>query len=177
MPDIKSALSKALEEWSNEETQEKQMDSRSNLPQTFKTTNNITRMTFDYVRDNPGVTAKQAGDYIKSKGLKPHSAIAMMSASVGCGIMRREGNRYYTTVPEYMPLKKRKITTTTPVKKPENKGIKALLDKPTSMPLYTLPTKQELTNEYILSKIGVKQALSLYMELIDIFTGKHYERK
>ena len=178
MPDIKSALAKALDEWSREEEtqfkqpEEKQMDPRSNMPQTFKITNNIARRTFEYVRDNPGLKAKEVGRHFGSLGLKPHSAVAMMSASIKCGVMRRdEDSRYYTTIPEYRPLKKPKpqSTPSASIKAPKpitSKGIKALLPEPTRT------VEPELTNDYILSKLDVRQALSLYRELINIFTGK-----
>ena len=177
MPDIKTALSSALKEWDKpntiNNTEEKQMDSRSNMPQTFKITNNIARRTFEYVRDNPGLKAKEVGRHFGSLGLKPHSAVAMMSASVANGIMRRDENsRYYTTIPEYRPLKKMKPQGTPSVsaKKPKllvpQQGIKALLAEPTRR------VEPELTNDYILSKLDVRQALSLYRELINIFTGK-----
>ena len=185
MPDIKTALSSALKEWdkpnTTNNTEEKQMDARSNMPQTFKITNNIARMTFEYVRDNPGLKSKQVGQHFASLGFKPHSAIAMMSASVANGIMRRDENsRYYTTANEYKPLKKIKPKDTPSVstKKPiaPQQGIKALLAEPKQE---TSPriVEPKLTNEYILSKLDVRQALSLYRELIDIFTGKHNERK
>jgi hypothetical protein len=178
MTDIKTALSSALKEWDTDKDsitkEEKQMDPRSNMPQTFKITNNIARMTFEYVRDNPGLKAKEVGRHFGSLGLKPHSAVAMMSASIKCGVMRRdEDSRYYTTIPEYRPLKKPKPKDTPSVstKKPKpptpQQGIKALLtDKPAPTP------EPKLTNDYILSKLDVRQALSLYRELINIFTGK-----
>jgi len=177
MPDIKTALSSALKEWdkpnTTNNTEEKQMDSRSNMPQTFKITNNIARMTFEYVRDNPGLKSKQVGQHFASLGFKPHSAIAMMSASVSNGIMRRDENsRYYTTANEYRPLKKikPKDTPSVSIKKPKapvtQQGIKALLPEPTRT------VEPELTNDYILSKLDVRQALSLYRDLINIFTGK-----
>jgi hypothetical protein len=179
MPDIKTALSKALQEWDTDEDsttkEDKKMDARSNMPQTFKITNNIARMTFDYVRDNPGLKSKEVGRHFGSLGFKPHSAIAMMSASVKCGLMRKdEQSRYYTIVDEYRPMKKPKPKDTPNVgsKAPKpitSKGIEALIAKPNKEP--------ELTNDYILSKLDVRQALSLYRELIDIFTGKHNERK
>jgi len=184
MADIKTALKEALKEWDTDSTtkEEKQMDTkpdaRSNMPQTFKITNNIARMTFEYVRDNPGLKAKQVGQHFASLGFKPHSAIAMMSASVANGIMRRdEDSRYYTIANEYRPLKKikPKDTPSVSIKKPKplapQQGIKALLAEPPRI------VEPELTNDYILSKLDVRQALSLYRELIDIFTGKHNERK
>jgi hypothetical protein len=101
-----------------------------------------------------------------------------MSASVANGIMRRDENsRYYTTANEYKPLKKMKPkdTPSVSIKKPKplapQQGIKALLAEPPRI------VEPELTNDYILSKLDVRQALSLYRELIDIFTGKHNERK
>jgi hypothetical protein len=189
MADIKTALKEALKEWDTDSTtkEEKQMDTkpdaRSNMPQTFKITNNIARTTFNYVRDNPGLTAKQVGEHMRSLGLKPHSAVAMMSASVANGLMRRDENsKYYATADEYRPLKKLKLkdAPSVSIKKPKplapQQGIKALLAEPKQeTPLRIVEPK--LTNDYILSKLDVRQALSLYRELIDIFTGKHNERK
>ena len=183
MTDIKTALSSALKEWDTDKDsitkEDKKMDARSNMPQTFRTTNNITRMTFEYVRDNPGLTAKQVGEHIASLGLKAHSAIAMMSASVGCGMMRRdEHSRYYTTVNEYSPIKKPKPKGTPNIgsKAPKpitSKGIKALLGTPTrGVQESQAKIEVPLTNDYILSRLDVRQALSLYRELISIFTGK-----
>jgi len=174
MPDIKSALSKALDEWSREEetqfkTEEKKMDARSNMPQTFKTTTNITRLTFNFVRDNPGLTAKQVGEYIKSKGLKPHSAIAMMSASVKFGIMRKDDqSRYYATVPEYTPLKKPKP------KNKANAGIAALpvqgVEKVERVErVERVNPIQQATAHSILHTLNVVQAKRLYEELKIIF--------
>jgi hypothetical protein len=172
MPDIKSALSKALDEWSREEEtqikkpEEKQMDARSNMPQTFKTTTNITRLTFNFVRDNPGLTAKQVGQHIAFLGLKPHSAIAMMSASVANGIMRKDDqSRYYTTVPEYTPLKK---------PKPKNKpsaGIAALPVKGVEKVerVERVNPIQQPTAVSILHTLNVVQAKRLYQELKVIF--------
>jgi len=40
------------------------------------------------------------------------------------------------------------------------------------LPEPTRTVEPELTNDYILSKLDVRQALSLYRELINIFTGK-----
>ena len=175
MPDIKSALAKALDEWSREEEtqfkqpEEKQMDPRSNMPQTFKTTNNITRMTFEYVRDNPGLTAKQVGEHVASLGLKAHSAIAMMSASVGCGMMRRDEHaRYYTTVNEYRPIKKPKPKGTS------NAGIAALpvkrVEKKVERVERVIPIQQP-TAVSILHTLNVVQAKKLYQELKVIFEG------
>jgi hypothetical protein len=70
---------------------------------------------------------------------------------------------------------KPKDTPSVSVKKPKafapQQGIKALLAEPPRI------VEPKLTNDYILSKLDVRQALSLYRELIDIFTGKHNERK
>lgn len=176
MTDIKTALSSALKEWdkpnTTNNTEEKQMDARSNMPQTFKITSNIARTTFNYVRDNPGLTARQVGEHMRSLGLKSHSAVAMMSASVANGIMRRDENsKYYATVPEYRPLKKivrnpKAVHKQKPKPLTPQQGIKALLAEPIHK------VEPELTNDYILSKLDVRQALSLYRELISIFTGK-----
>ena len=178
MPDIKSALAKALDEWSREEEtqfkqpEEKQMDARRNMPQTFKVTNNIARMTFEYVRDNPGLKSKQVGQHFASLGFKPHSAIAMMSASVSNGIMRRDENsRYYTTTNEYKPLKKMKH------KDKPSSGIAALPVKGVAKKVEkververVMPIQQP-TASTILGTLNVVEAKKLYQELKVIFEG------
>jgi len=186
MPDIKTALSSALKEWDKpitNNTEDKQMQTKDTKDYGFKVTTNVGRRTFELVKNNPGILPHQITAWAKKEGLNPDSAYAMAAKSVRDGYMIRDSKSgYHTIVPEYRsPKTKAKKAQETVVKKEPSKGIKALLPIPKPEPTPILErkaeTKQEMTNEYILSKIGVKQALSLYMELIDIFTGKHYEKK
>jgi hypothetical protein len=193
MADIQTALREALQEWdTGKDSTTKEETTMQTQPkyEGFKVTTNVGRRTFDLVKNNPGIMPHEITGWAKKEGLNPESAYAMAAKSVRDAYMVRDAKGgFHTIIPEYKSPKtktKKKMQTqsTKPTKKPESKGIKALLGTPQQgdiqEALATLArpeTKQELTNEYILSKIGVKQALSLYMELIDIFTGKQYERK
>jgi len=188
MADIQTALKEALQEWDTEKdatTKEDTTMQTQNKYEGFKVTTNVGRRTFELVKNNPGIMPHEITGWAKKEGLNPDSAYAMAAKSVRDGYMVKDSKGgFHTIIPEYRsPKAKKKMQTqsTKPTKKPESKGIKALLAKPeldiTPILERKTETKQELTNEYILSKIGVKQALSLYMELIDIFTGKQYERK
>ena len=159
MPDLKTALTQALEEWEPSTTKEKKMPTHN-----FKPTNNNTRLTFNYVRDNPGLTAKQVGEHMASIGQKAHSSIAMMSAAVKNGIMRKDANnRYYATVSEYIPLKKI-VNKPKPITKP-----KAEQPKVIAMLTPTPAPTQELTATYVIEHIKVGEAKALHKLLIKIF--------
>ena len=159
MPDLKTALTQALEEWEPSTKEEKKMAIHN-----FKPTNNNTRITFNYVRDNPGLTAKQVGEHMASIGQKAHSSIAMMSAAVKNGIMRKDANnRYYATVPEYIPLKKI-VNKSKPSTKP-----KAEKPKTVTMITPTPAPTQELTALYVIEHIKVGEAKALHKMLIKIF--------
>jgi len=163
MPDLKTALTQALEEWEPSTTKEEKKMTGHN----FTPTNNNTRITFNYVRDNPGLTAREVGKYMASIGQKAHSSIAMMSAAVKNGIMRRDANnRYYATVPEYIPLKKITLKPRTPKevkapKKEEAPRVKVI--EPTPEPTHPL------TATYVIEHIKVGEAKLLYKELTRIF--------
>ena len=160
MPDLKTALTQALEEWEPSTTKEEKKMAVHN----FKPTNNNTRITFNYVRDNPGLTAKQVGEHMASIGQKAHSSIAMMSAAVKNGIMRKDANnRYYATVPEYIPLKKIVSKPRSSTKPKEEKPKTVTMITPTPAPT------QELTALYVIEHIKVGEAKALHKMLIKIF--------
>ena len=54
MPDIKTALTNVLNQW--EQDEKKQITQQQEKPmgtQLFRTTNNVTRETFNYIKNNP----------------------------------------------------------------------------------------------------------------------------
>jgi len=149
MPDIKTALTKAIQQ-----SKEKQMDKVG-----FPITTNVGRRTFYYIKANPGVTGKQITAWAKTQGLNPDSAYTVASQAARSGYMRKDENRgFHTLVPDYISIKAKLKTKKKPVQAPKVEPIKT----------------PELTTDYILSKLDVKQAYSLYKELMMIFTG-HYK--
>ena len=153
MPDIKTALTKAIQL-----SKEKQMEKVG-----FSITTNVGRKTFYYIKANPGVIGKQITTWAKTQGLNPDSAYTVAAQAVRAGYMRKDNNKgFHTIVPDYLPIKaktKTKVKTNKP--------------KPVEVQRVEPPKKQELTNDYILSRLDVKQAFSLYRELMTIFTGQY----
>lgn len=173
MPDMKTALESALKEWDTDKNSTTKEDKQ--MQNNFKVTSNVGRRTFELVKNNPGILPHQITAWGKKEGLNPDSAYAVAAKSVRDGYMVKDSKGgYHAVIPEYKSPKthtKKKV-----VAKPAGKGIKALLPTPEVQEalaeLAKPKVKHELTNEYILANLSVKQALSLYRELIAIFTGK-----
>ena len=175
MPDIKTALSSALKEWDTDKDsttkEDKQMQTQDKKEYGFQVTSNVGRRTFAHVHANKGIKPHEITAWAKTQGLNPDSAYAVAAKSVRDGYMAKtKDGGFYTLVSEYQSPKAKTKKNPVPakpnytVKQPASKGIEALIAEPHKEP--------ELTNDYILSKLDVRQALSLYRELISIFTGK-----
>ena len=123
MPDIKTALLKAISTWDDEPTQtktetkpteEKQMTQTETATPAkkqslFKPTNNISRETFNCVRDNPGCTYNQIEGVIKGKGLNVNSVSSLLSQMYKQGMIAKQGMggkaTYFPRAKEYQPIK------------------------------------------------------------------------
>ena len=177
MPDIKTALSQALQEWepNTEEvnTKEKQMQTETKVVKEFvgfKIKNNISRKTFEFVVTNPGVKPHEITAWAKKNGFNPDSAYAIASHSVRMGTMRRDANNGFVALArEYSPIKapkKKKV-----VAKQPSAGIAALqvhTTKPVLDEVKAVATTR-LTAKYIVDNIGIGEAKALYLELKQIF--------
>jgi len=148
----------------------------------FTITNNVSRATFDFVRDNPGLHHNEVKHRLIDKGYKDSSVTALISQLRRSGqIARLADGTYHATAKEYAPIKQahKQAKTKKPVakkpvaKKPEPKseGIAAL--QPVATPV-TTASPMVISNdvEYILSTLPIKQARSLYDELHKIFGVK-----
>jgi hypothetical protein len=101
MTDIKTALSQAMSDWETPETEDK-----STGKHLFKTTNNVTRATFNAVKCNPGWTRKIILAHLEGAGYKPASTTSILSQMIKQRLVREEaGGRLYANFSEYMPLK------------------------------------------------------------------------
>lgn len=155
---------------------------------TFTVTNNVSRTTFEFIRDNPGLLHSDIVLRLVAKGFKESSVTALISQLRRAGqIARLADGTYHAAAKEYEPIKQmyKQTKATKPlakkstVKKPEPKseGIAAL--QPVAAPiLVPAPTPiaapAVISNdvEYILSTLPIKQARSLYDELHKIFGAK-----
>jgi hypothetical protein len=170
MPDIKTALSTALTEWEQDDKQqEKQMQKTPYVPH-FKVTNNVTRATFDFVKNNPHQSCKTICAALEKDGYKPSSIGSLLTQFVKNGLCARDANNNYTTIAkEYSPIKVRKQLKAKQViakaKATRGEGIAALSPQPTPKAV----PKTDIQS--ILNGLSILQARALYDELKKIFGG------
>ena len=151
----------------------------SNRP-SFEIKNNVTRITFDYVKKHPGTTAAAASRDLVKQGYKESSITALMAQFVRAGLAVRDNNHgYRVVVDEYIPMKASqkyaKKAVAKPVKAkaqpaPQSEGIAALQPEATSKRVVTTIIRSR-TPESILSDMSVIQARELYDYLKKIFGG------
>ena len=176
MPDIKTALSTALTEWEQDDKQqEKQMQKTPYVPH-FKVTNNVTRATFEYVKNNPHQSCKTICAALAKQGYKSSSIGSLLTQFVKNGLCKRDANSNYTAIAhEYTPIKVRKQLKAKQAKQVIEKakatrgeGIAALGAQPTQR---VAPIVTAWDADTIINNIGLKQARALYDELKKIFGG------
>jgi len=177
MPDLKSEMSKVLEAWEQDVEQLQQESTVRALPQQFKPTNNVSRETFYYVRNNPQCTAKQICDALQTRGFNRASVGSLIAQFLKQDFISRDDNsRYTAVVNEYTPVKSTKKFRS------EGKRINKIVTKPKSAGIAALqvdttpkavPTKvvTQWDADTIINNIGLKQARALYDELKKIFGG------
>jgi hypothetical protein len=210
MPDIqtafKQALSKTLQEWDDDgDTPSVQPVSASfsqptqptkELPvkKTFNVSNNISRVSFDYIKNNPGSTRKEIIEALDHQGFNAGSTSSLIAQMRRNNLIHEKDNLYYADVDEYRPLKSLKAlkkmeqVPAPPKRKYEKKavtGIGALLKErldSTPMPIASehMAPKQKgfmttlvrtKSPEDILKDMTVYQARELYVHLKQMFGG------
>jgi hypothetical protein len=148
MPDIQTALSNALNnqlkntinDWEKDDMQITQTNTRTRPKgeRFFGVTNNVTRATFDYVKNNPNLTSAEICADMEKLGYKASSVSSLIAQFAVQKLAERDDRgRYIIIVPEYRPLKAKKKTlklVPKPVEVPKRKytkkdttGIGALL--------------------------------------------------
>lgn len=214
MPDIqtalKSALSKTLTEWDDDDEAPASPSSQpvsisvsapsqniQGIPMTqaFNITNNVSRVTFDYIKTNPGSTRKEIITALEHKNFRPDSVSSLIAQMRRNKLIHETNNLYYADADEYRPLKSLKAikkleAKAAPVEvKPKRKynkrseGIGALLQAkiesaPAPVAIAPLERKSFLTKlvrtqspESIVENMNVLQARELYDYLRKIFGG------
>ena len=160
MPDLKSELSKVINEWNDK-------DMPTNTAPTITLTNgrrittNSTRTTFNYVRDNPGVTRTDAIVALGKVGIKRSSSTSLISIMVARGNLRMLPNgELFPVQKEYAPLAKPRAAKAVQVSK---------TPEPVPQPEVVAPTPQDWTVESVIGHLNVRQAMAVYSELRGIF--------
>jgi len=216
MPDIqtafKSALTKTLTEWDDDEgtnvpvPSSKQPVSISSVPtqgipmkKTFNVTNNVSRVTFEYIKNNPGSTRKEIIQALEYQGFGGGSVSSLIAQMRRNKMIHENSGLHYADIEEYRPIKTLKAmnkeTDATPKRKYEKKavtGIGALLrEKLENTPMtsqaaldaaaYAMGTARVDVNKRLVSLVRVKtpedilkdmtvyQAHDLYRHLKEMF--------
>lgn len=202
MPDIKTALQQALAktatEWAADDTAHKQIEPQQEKAMTTETisvsvtdtseadkrvTNNVSRTTFYYVRDNPGQTAAQVTTALMAAGFKATSVTSLIAQMLRMRLVMQDDNGGLTaTVKEYIPIqsapKAGRKKPAAPVQK--RKYVKLVNPKtgevlnpqhapaPTPAPT-SFATPDKWTVDSVIGHLNVRQAMAVYMELKAIF--------
>ena len=213
MPDIqtafKVALSRTLQEWDDDgeivslpsPTINTTINNSVSAPsqeipmkKTFGVTNNISRVTFDFIKNNPGSTRKEIIEALEHQGFAGGSTSSLIAQMRRNNMIHETNNLYYADIAEYRPIKSLKAmkkmeqVPAPPKRKYEKRavtGIGALLKErldSTPMPIvseHTAPQRKGfLTSlvrtrspEDILKDMTVYQAHELYTHLKQMFGG------
>ena len=177
MPDIRTAL---LNAWAQDEEQTiKEKVMTQPLAHRFKPTNNASRETFNFIKNNPNLKASEVVAHMTKRGFKENSTTSLCTQMVRQGMVSKDtrgGLRVMQA--EYAPLKayKKKVEKVEKVKfgKPEEKsaGLAALApqDK-VDTSRSTIVLTRNWTAQGVVDKLSVMQARELYDLLKRIFGG------
>jgi len=178
MTDIKTALSQALNEWEEPKTEDK-----PTAKHLFKTTNNVTRSTFDLIRANPGITRKEACKLLDKQGYKVSSTASLISAFIRQGQVELTDGKMFATSNEYVPLKAGKDMRKTIDSKAYAKVVEKMSPKPKptkkDKPIEAAPNPQARQERRVmdieewLNEVPLMQARLVYMRLKFIFEGEN----
>jgi hypothetical protein len=217
MPDmqtaLKSALNKTLQEWDDDDeappapscqpvstsfpVTSNQKPVMTNL---FNVTNNVSRSTFNYIKDNPGSTRQEIIIALEHTGFTKASVAALISQMNKAKMIHKTNDLWYVDVPEYIPIKNvGYVKKKAKVEKKPTTGIGALLRAKLEKPALThdeamdaaakamgypdqtppiVPTRKGFvslvrnrTPESIIDNMTVYQARELYDHLKKLFGG------
>ena len=132
----------------------------------FTVTNNVTRVTFEYVRDNRNKTRVEVAKHLEKQGYKPSSVSSLLGQMVKQGLISEVSGFLSANSDTYTPLKASKLFKAAPqprkIAKPIRKA--APIVEPT-------PTPQDWTVESVIGSLNVRQAMAVYDELRKLFGG------
>lgn len=174
MPDIQTAMTNALSKQSSNEmthinnlltTWADEPPTTMTTPTDKRVTNNVSRVLFNYVLDNPGRLKKQIVHTLDSKGFKAASTTSLLSQFVRCGLVRIEDGKLYAAAPAYNPLYKQIAKA----KKPRR--VAKSLPKTIAAHAAPMPIEGAFDTKRMIASLSVYQARDLYTELREMFGG------
>lgn len=222
MPDIqtalKTAISRTLQQWDDDGEESPQASPTINttisnslstpsqniqgipMINQHKITNNVSRETFNYVKNNPGSTRMEIITALGHEGFGKSSVSALLSQMRRSAMAHDTNGLWYADVNEYQPIKterkKKKIALKKSAPKKTSTGLGALLKAKIENPLMPNPSQDAMdaaayamggqvrvdrpvltklvrtqTPEQIIGNMTVYQAHDLYKHLKQMFGG------
>ena len=173
MNGIQTELKSTINDWAKDDPRD---DARPALPHAFKPTNNVSRETFNAVRDNPRLQHKDIARMLSNRGFNQASIGSLLTQMLNCGMVARDDNGRYTALQqEYTPIKanaktKAKKKIAIPATKKPNAGIAALETQDTVAKKLVIVRKQEadapaFDPEQLLSTLSFSQVMALYKRI------------
>ena len=168
-------LKTTINSWAKDDTRD---DARSHLPHAFKPTNNVSRETFNAVRDNPRLQHKDIARMMVNRGFNAASIGSLLTQMYNAGMITKDDTGRYTALQaEYTPIKaskrvkpKKKIAVPTTKKKEEKAGIAALdTQDAVTKKLVSIQKKEApapaFDPEQLLSTLSFSQVMALYKKI------------
>ena len=133
MPDLKTEMSKVLNAWEQDETDTlaRPMVAGPSGKLVFGVTNNVSRETFNFVKNNPAQTHLTVTEALGKRGFKKTSVASLLTQFVKQGLISRDADgTYCAEAEEYSPLKSTKKVRVETKTKPKAKAASASKDLP-----------------------------------------------
>jgi hypothetical protein len=182
MPDIASALRKAMSEWDTEPTttttEPVQVTTPKEITMQAQVSPNASRSTFEFIRDNPGLTMDAVVAALTERGFKPHTVSSLVYQMLKVRLVVADANGKFTAVVrEYVPIqtsirrkaKAKPVAAAPVVAAPAPTPRKHIELVNTRTGEIINPRKEEWTVESVVDKLNVRQAMAVYDELRKIF--------
>jgi hypothetical protein len=165
VPDLQTELKK-LETLAFDDEGSLTTEKTMTLPHAFKTSNNVSRETFNYIKDNPGLRRVQIAHAMEDRGFKKSSAMALSSQFVRAGMARVVDGGVFVAQSEYTPIK------SLPKKA---KGVSKVTAKKVQKAIMEAPVQPIVSHDTLvkamLSRMSIIQAREMYDELKKIFAS------
>jgi transcriptional/translational regulatory protein YebC/TACO1 len=189
MPDLRTALTTALSQSKEKHMTDpkelhKIIDSWNDekpaqeLPRPFnghgRIINNISRITFETVRDNPNRTVPELTAIITKRGLKASSVSSLINQMQRNGMVTRsKSGRISTHLKEYQPIKnlsqiKKAAARQGIVSLPRNEKIEMPAPTPA---VVAAPAPRAFDADAMLSTLSFKDAVTLFLALQKMFNS------
>lgn len=167
MPSLQLELRK-LENLSFDDEGSHQPNGRTTLPHAFKPSNNVSRETFNYVKNHPGVTRAVMGAEMEKKGFKRSSTVSLATQFIRQGMIRSVNHGLYVEQAEYTPIKApKKVKPSKDVLPPPQKRV-AKVTAPPASGVYISGFNTQSPKD-ILDSMSIATARCVYDELKKIF--------